>query len=43
MARLQRLGGGDPADARGSDAMWLRLDVERFESAPNRYALIEAT
>jgi hypothetical protein len=42
MARLQRLGGGDPADARGSDSMSPRLNVERFESAPNRYALIEA-
>lgn len=40
---LHRLGGDDPADARGSDSISVRLTVERFESSPNRYALIEAS
>jgi uncharacterized protein len=40
---LHRLGGADPADATGSDSVSVRLNVERFESSPNRYALIEAS
>jgi hypothetical protein len=40
---LHRLGGANPAQATGSDALSVRLDVERFESSPNRYALIEAS
>jgi uncharacterized lipoprotein YmbA len=38
-----RLAGADPADATGSDSVSVRLNVERFESSPNRYALIEAS
>ena len=40
---LRRLGGADPVDAVGTDSISVRLDVERFESAPSRYALIEAS
>lgn len=40
---LHRLGGADPAGATGSDSVSVRLNVERFESSPNRYALIEAS
>ena len=39
---VSRLGGADP-DRAGSDSMSVRLNVERFESAPSRYALIEAS
>jgi uncharacterized lipoprotein YmbA len=42
---LQRsLGATDPADTAraGPASLSVRLDVERFESAPNQYALIEA-
>jgi uncharacterized lipoprotein YmbA len=37
---LRRLGGADPAEATASDSVSVRLNVERFESSPNRYALI---
>jgi uncharacterized lipoprotein YmbA len=40
---LHRLGGANPAEATGSDSVSVRLSVERFESSPNRYALIEAS
>jgi uncharacterized protein len=40
---LHRLGGAGPAKATGSDSLSIRLDVERFESSPNRYSLIEAS
>ena len=40
---LHKLGGADPADATESDSVSVRLNVERFESSPNRYALIEAS
>lgn len=40
---LHRLGGADPAETTGSDSAAVRLNVERFESSPNRYALIEAS
>ena len=40
---LQRHPGGDPMDPTGADSMSVRLDVERFESSLNRYALIEAS
>jgi uncharacterized protein len=40
---LHRLGVADAADATGSDSMAVRLSVERLESSPNRYALIEAS
>ena len=40
---LHRLGGADPPEATGSDSLSVRLKVERFESSPNRYALIEAS
>jgi len=40
---LHRLGGADPAGATGSGSLSVRLKVERFESSPNRYALIEAS
>jgi uncharacterized lipoprotein YmbA len=40
---LQRLSGAGPAEATGSDSLSVRLTVERFESSPNRYALIEAS
>ena len=40
---LRRLGGADPVDPAGSDSMSVRLNVERFESALSRYALIEAS
>lgn len=40
---LHRLAGADPAEATGSDSVSVRLNVERFESSPNRYALIEAS
>ena len=40
---LHRLGGTDPVKPAGSDPMAVRLTVERFESSPNRYALIEAS
>jgi uncharacterized protein len=38
-----RLAGADAGDATGSDSVSVRLNVERFESSPNRYALIEAS
>jgi uncharacterized lipoprotein YmbA len=40
---LRRLGGVDPAAETGFDSVSVRLNVERFESSPNRYALIEAS
>ena len=40
---LRRLAGADVADATGSDSASVRLKVDRFESSPNRYALIEAS
>ncbi len=40
---LQRLGDGDLAKATGADSISVRLNVERFESSPNQYALIEAS
>jgi uncharacterized lipoprotein YmbA len=40
---LRRLGGADPVDPAGSNSISVRLNVERFESAPSRYALIEAS
>jgi uncharacterized protein len=40
---LGRLGRVDSADAAGSDSVSVQLNVERFESSPNRYALIEAS
>jgi uncharacterized protein len=38
-----RLAGADAGKATGSDSVSVRLNVERFESSPNRYALIEAS
>ena len=35
--------GAEAGDATGSDSVSVRLNVERFESSPNRYALIEAS
>jgi uncharacterized protein len=40
---LHRLGGADPPEATGSESLSVRLNVERFESSPNQYALIEAS
>jgi uncharacterized lipoprotein YmbA len=40
---LSRLGGADPANSARPDSMSVRLNVERFESVPSRYALIEAS
>jgi uncharacterized lipoprotein YmbA len=40
---LRKLRDADSVDPAGSESMSVRLDVERFESAPSRYALIEAT
>jgi uncharacterized protein len=40
---LHRLSGQYAADATESESVSVRLDVERFESSPNRYALIEAS
>jgi uncharacterized protein len=40
---LHRLDGAGPAEATRSDSLSVHLDVERFESSPNRYALIEAS
>jgi uncharacterized protein len=40
---LNRLGGVYPADATAPALVSVRLNVERFESSPNRYALIEAS
>jgi uncharacterized protein len=40
---LHRLGGVPPTGASGLDSLSVRLNVERFESSPNRYALIEAS
>jgi uncharacterized protein len=40
---LRKLGGTDPADTVGADSISVRLNVERFESAPSGYALIEAS
>jgi uncharacterized protein len=40
---LRKLGGADPVDPARLDSMSVRLNVERFESAPSRYALIEAS
>jgi uncharacterized lipoprotein YmbA len=39
---LRRLGGADP-DATKTASVSVRLNVERFESSPNQYALIEAS
>jgi len=39
---LHRLAGADP-DATKSASVSVRLNVQRFESSPNRYALIEAS
>jgi uncharacterized protein len=39
---LRRLGRA-PVDPAGLDSISVRLNVERFESAPSRYALIEAS
>jgi uncharacterized lipoprotein YmbA len=39
---LHRLGGAD-SDATKAASVSVRLNVERFESSPNRYALIEAS
>jgi uncharacterized lipoprotein YmbA len=39
---LRRLGGADP-DAIKTASVSVRLNVERFESSPNQYALIEAS
>jgi uncharacterized lipoprotein YmbA len=39
---LHRLGDADPAKGAG-DSLSVRLNVERFESSLNRYALIEAS
>jgi uncharacterized protein len=39
---LRRLGTADHAKGAG-DSLSVRLDVERFESSPNRYALIEGS
>ena len=40
---LRRLGGADPINTVGTDSISVRLNVERFESAPSRYALVEAS
>jgi uncharacterized lipoprotein YmbA len=40
---LRRLGSAVPPKATGSDSLSVRLIVERFESSPNRYALIEGS
>ena len=40
---LNRLGGVDPTEATGPESVSVRLNVERFDSSPNRYALIEAS
>jgi uncharacterized protein len=40
---LHRLGGADLPEATGSESLSVRLNVERFESSPNQYALIEAS
>jgi uncharacterized protein len=40
---LRRLGGPASVDPAGLDSMSVRLNVERFESEPSRYALIEAS
>jgi uncharacterized protein len=40
---LRRLGGAARVDPAGLDSLSVRLIVERFESAPSRYALIEAS
>jgi uncharacterized protein len=40
---LSRLGGADAKNSARLDSMSVRLNVERFESAPSRYALIEAS
>jgi len=40
---LHRLGDAGPADAREQYSVLVRLNVERFESSPNRYAMIEAS
>ena len=40
---LHRLSDADPADGREPVSVSVKLNVERFESSPNRYALIEAS
>lgn len=40
---LRRLSRPDPGHPRNSNSLSVRLNVERFESAVNRYALIEAS
>jgi uncharacterized lipoprotein YmbA len=40
---FRRLSRHDPGHARGANSVSVRLDVERFESSANRYALIEAS
>ena len=40
---LRRLGAADSASVTESASMSVRLDVQRFESSPSRYALIEAS
>ena len=40
---LHTLGGADPAAATGSEVLSVRLNVDRFDASPNRYALIEAS
>jgi uncharacterized protein len=40
---LHRFGGADPAAATELDSVSVRLNVDRFESSPSRYALIEAS
>jgi uncharacterized lipoprotein YmbA len=40
---LRRLSRRDPGQAGGSNSLAVRLNVQRFESSANRYALIEAS
>lgn len=40
---FRRLGTIRPAESMGPDSLSVRLNVERFESSPGRYALIEAS
>jgi uncharacterized protein len=40
---LRRLSRRDPGQAGGSNSVSVRLNVQRFESSANRYALIEAS
>jgi uncharacterized lipoprotein YmbA len=39
----RRLGAARPAEPTGPNSMAVRLNVERFESSPSQYALIEAS